>query len=60
MNLAQLEELLDLLKRIQCESVENKNDRGEHVALLSWALETRLEEEIAQLEQLVDAMQAGV
>ena len=53
--LAQAEETLDLLKRIARENAENKNDRGERVAFLSWGTQVRLEEEIEALEERVDS-----
>lgn len=46
----QVAEVLDLLQRIQRESGGN----------LSWALQVRLEETIKELEDIDDAMEAGV
>lgn len=60
MNIQQVAEVLDLLQRIRRENDENKNDRGERCALLSWGVFVALDEQIHALEQILDAMEAGV
>lgn len=60
MNIQQVAEVLDLLHRIRRENDENKNSRGERVALLSWGVYVALDEQINQLEKILDAMEAGV